>query len=99
MQDNRKFVKFIKYNKNFIDIKKNPTLDQKKSKIKILKQPAQLQSFKSILGQMITKEVFNHTRAQRKTIHKFTGREPLGLRSLTLYRTFVSIQYVEWFVN
>lgn len=32
MQDNRKFVKFIKYNKNFTDIKKKTTLDQKKAK-------------------------------------------------------------------
>lgn len=32
MQDNRKFVKFIKYNKNFIDIKKNPLWTRKKAK-------------------------------------------------------------------
>lgn len=30
MQDNRKFVKFIKYNKNFIDIKKTHFGPEKK---------------------------------------------------------------------
>lgn len=42
MQDNRKFVKFIKYNNNFTDIKKKTHFGPEKSKIIILKQPAVL---------------------------------------------------------
>lgn len=42
MQDNRKFVTFIEYNKNFTDIKKKTHFGSEKSKIIILKQPAVL---------------------------------------------------------
>lgn len=67
MQDNRKFVTFIGYNKNFTDIKKKNPLWTRKKQNNYTK--AACSPFKSILGRMITKEVFYHTQLNEPRVH------------------------------